>query len=284
MAPSDNRAEVIDVAAFRAFEQAGWDARAEAYEHFFAAVSEHNVGPLLDAAGVRSGSKVLDAGCGPGGLAAAADSRGAKVIGTDLSEAMVILASKRHPQIDFRQADAEQLPFADSTFDSVVANLLIPHLPRPEAGVAELARVLKTHCRLAVSMWDVPARSRLVGIMWEAISEVGASPPPGIPRGPAPFRYSDEGELKELLGSAGLTDMDLRQIEFTQEIPTAEELWKAWTEGSIRTASAVRDQPPDVQHQIREAFDRRASLYAGAHGLKVPVSFLVASGRKRRTA
>src|SRR5690348_2134130 len=171
---------VIDVTAFRAFEQAGWDARADGYERFFTAVSEHNVGPILDAAEVRVGSRVLDAGCGPGNLAAAAASRGASVVGPALSAAMVALARKHHPQIDFRQADAEQIPFADLTFDSVVSNLLIPHLPRPDAGIIELVRVLKPGGRLAASMWDVPARSRLVGIMWEAIAEVGAPPPTGI--------------------------------------------------------------------------------------------------------
>jgi len=272
---------VIDVTAFRAFEQAGWDARAHAYDRFFTAVSEHNVGPILDAAQVRVGTRVLDVGCGSGNLAAEAASRGASVVGTDLSDAMVALARRHHPQLDFRQADAEQLPFADLTFDSVVSNLLIPHLPRPDAAVTEFVRVLKTGGRLAASMWDVPARSRLVGVMWEAIAEVGAPPPADIPHGPAAFKYSDGGELKELLRSGGLTEIELRQIEFTHEIPTLEHLWKAWTEGSVRTASAVRDQPPHIQRQIRDAFDRRASAYMDDHCVKVPVSFLVASGRKR---
>jgi len=126
---------VIDVTAFRTFERAGWNERAGAYERFFTAVSEHNVVPLLDAAHVEAGRTVLDAGCGPGNLAAAAASRGAFVVGTDLSDAMVMLARERHPKIEFRQADAEQLPFPDMTFDSVVSNLLVPHLPRPEAGI-----------------------------------------------------------------------------------------------------------------------------------------------------
>ncbi|HEV2478001.1 MAG TPA: class I SAM-dependent methyltransferase [Candidatus Dormibacteraeota bacterium] len=272
---------MIDVTAFRAFEQAGWNERAGAYERFFTAVSEHNVVPLLDAAHVSAGCTVLDAGCGPGNLAAAAASRGALAVGTDLSDAMVMLAGKRYPTIEFRQADAEQLPFPEMSFDAVVSNLLVPHLPRPEAGIAELSRVLKPGGRLAVSMWDMPARSRLVGVMWEAIAEVGAPTPSDIPRGPATFRYSDEGELGGLLRSAGLDDINLRRIEFIHEVASLDELWEAWTEGSVRTASAVRDQPMSTQRQIRAAFDRLAGAYAGDEGLNVPVSFLIASGRKR---
>src|SRR5260370_1318741 len=131
---------VIDVTRFRRFERAGWNERAGGYERFFTAVSEHNVVALLDAAHVQAGRAVLDAGCGTGNLAAAAASRGAFVVGTDLSDAIVMLARERHPQIEFRQADAEQLPFRDMTFDSVVSNLLVPHPPRPEAGIVERAR------------------------------------------------------------------------------------------------------------------------------------------------
>lgn len=271
---------MIDAEAFRGFEQEGWDKRAASYGQFFTAVSEHNVAPLLDAASVRAANRVLDAGCGPGNLSAAAATRGASVVGTDLSEVMVALARSRHPELEFRQADAERLPFPDGTFDAVVANLLIPHLPRPEAAMAELSRVLKPGGRLAVSMWDVPERSRLVGVIWEAIAEVGAPPPPGIPPGPPPFRYSDKDELGGLLRSAGLIDVSLRRIGFSHPVLAGEEVWKAWTEGSVRTASSVMGQPAPLQRRIRAAFDRRVGVYATDGGLSVPVSFLVASGHK----
>ena len=116
--------------------------------------------------------------------------------------------------------------------------------------------------------------------MWEAIAEVGAPAPPGIPRGPATFKYSDDGELGGLLGSAGLDDINVRQIEFIHRVASLDRLWEAWTEGSVRTASAVRDQPTGIQLQIRAAFDRLAGAYADDQGLNVPVSFLIASGRK----
>ena len=74
---------MIDAEAFRAFEKTGWDKRAASYCQFFTAVSERNVAPLLDAAGFGAGNRVLDAGCGPGNLAAAAATRGASVVGTD---------------------------------------------------------------------------------------------------------------------------------------------------------------------------------------------------------
>lgn len=272
---------MIDTAAFRAFEQAGWDERAEGYDRFFSSISERNIGPLLEAAEVRSGATVLDAGCGPGNLAAAVAKLGASVVGVDVSDGMVALAKRRHPDIDFRQADAEYLPFSDGTFDAVVSNLLVPHLPNPEAGVAELVRVLKSGGRLAVSMWDAPARSRFMGIMWESIAEVGAQPPPGLPAGPPLLKYSDENELRELLRSSRLKHVEVRHIEFSLNVKDANDLWDAWTQGSVRTRSAVVDQPEEVQRRIRASFERRASAYANDRGLSVPVSFLVSSGLKQ---
>ena len=271
---------MIDADAFRAFELAGWNNRAGSYAQFFTDLSDHNVGPLIEAAGIGPGNRVLDVGCGPGNLAAAAATRGALVVGTDLSQAMVALAQSRHPRLEFRQADAERLPFPDSSFDAVVANLLIPHLPRPEPALAELARVLKPQGRLAVSMWDRPERSRILGVIWEAVVEVGAPPPPGIPSGPPTFRYSDEDELANLLRSAGVVEVTQRQISFSYPVATGEEVWKGWTEGSVRTAASVNGQPIEVQGRIRAAFDRRISLYVTDGGLSVPVSFLVAAGRK----
>lgn len=272
---------MIDVTAFRAFEQAGWDERAESYDRFFSSISERNIGPLLDAAEVRSGAKVLDAGCGPGNLAAAAAERGASVVGIDMSDGMIALAKRRHPHVDFRQADAEHLPFSDGTFDVGVSNLLVPHLPSPEVGVAELVRVVKSGGRLAASMWDAPSRSRFIGIMWESIAEVGAPPPPGLPAGPPTLKYSNEDELLGLLRSSGLEHVNLRHIEFSLNFKDAKEVWDAWTQGSVRTRSAVVDQPEEVQRRIRASFERRARVYSSARGLNIPVSFLISSGRKR---
>ena len=271
---------MIDADAFRTFEQEGWDERADNYRQFFTAVSDHNVGPLLEAAEIGAGDRVLDVGCGPGDLAAAAASRGASVVGADLSQVMVAMARSRHPELEFQQADAERLPFPEGTFDAVVANLLIPHLPRPEVGLAELVRVLKQGGRLAVSMWDRPERCRLLGVIWEAIVEVGAPPPPGIPPGPPPFRYSDEDELGQLLRSSGLRQVRQRRVSFSQFVATGEEVWNGWIEGSVRTASSVNGQPAAIQGRIRDAFDRRIGAFGTDRGLVLPVSFLVASGQK----
>ena len=77
--------------------------------------------PLLDAAGVTAGMRVLDVGCGLGDLAAAAAARGAVATGTDLAEGMVEAARGRHPGLEFVLADGEALPFEDGAFDATLS-------------------------------------------------------------------------------------------------------------------------------------------------------------------
>ncbi|MBV8196003.1 MAG: class I SAM-dependent methyltransferase [Candidatus Dormibacteraeota bacterium] len=159
---------VIDADAFNAFEAAGWQRQAPSYDTFFGRITSRLIDPLLDAAEVGRGHHVLDVATGPGYAASRAAERGADVVGVDVADAMVALASERNPQLDFRQADAEALPFADASFDAVFANFLVLHLGRPERAALEFARVLVPGGRLALTAWDSPDQARFLGIFLDA--------------------------------------------------------------------------------------------------------------------
>ena len=77
----------IEPDAFNAFEAAGWEKRAEDYDRFFRQLTSRMVEPLLDAASVTSGTRVLDIATGPGYVAVQAAARGAEVVGVDIAEA-----------------------------------------------------------------------------------------------------------------------------------------------------------------------------------------------------
>src|SRR5690242_10932363 len=76
---------------------------------------------VLDFAHVTVNSRVLDAGCGTGGASILARERGAIVTGCDASEAMLVIARRRLPEVNFRLAELENLPFPDAAFDAVLA-------------------------------------------------------------------------------------------------------------------------------------------------------------------
>jgi SAM-dependent methyltransferase len=271
----------MDTEAFRDFERAAHDRVAGGYHDFFEPVTRGTIATLLDAAGARAGSRVLDVATGPGAVAAAAAARGASmVVGVDLSPKMVTLASSLHTGVEFREADAEALPFDAGAFDSVVCNFGIGHFPRPERALSEILRVLARGGRAAVSWWDLPARNRINGVFFEAVSRAGAALPSGLPEGPAVFRFSEEAELIAVLRAAGADDVTAREVEWTHDVSSAEAWWQGGLGSLARASASILGQAPVTQREIRAAFDQLVAQYAVEGGLRAPCVAKVASGRK----
>jgi SAM-dependent methyltransferase len=271
---------VIDADAFNTFEAAGWERKASGYDAFFGQITARVIDPLLDAAMVGRGERLLDVATGPGYVAARAAERGAQVVGVDVADAMVALARGRHPELEFHQADAETLPFSDASFDAVVANFLVLHLGRPERAAGELARVLVAGGRLALTAWDLPERARFLGIFIDALAAAGATAPTDVPRGPDFFRFSREEEFAGLLRGAGLDDVEVETLEFTHLVASVDALWHGLLGGTVRTSALIVGQPDETRERIRVEFDRVVSQYRGRDRLELPVSVKLAAGRK----
>ena len=227
---------------------------------------------------------MLDVATGPGFVAASAAERGAVTVGLDNSEAMLSLARRRYPEIEFRRGDVEALPFPDGSFDAVVGNFIMLHLGRPEQAVAEFVRVLVPGGRLALTVWDVPENARLLGVLVDAVAAADAKTPEEIPVGPPIFRFADEREFDRLLGSQGLEGIQVRTIAFSHSAPSSDDLWRGLLGGTVRTSALIVRQSEDVQRKIRAAFDRIVQQYQVGDRLEIPVSVKLASGRNPAAA
>jgi SAM-dependent methyltransferase len=270
----------IDPDAFNSFEAAGWEQRAGGYHDFFGSITTHVIPELLDVARVDRAVRVLDVASGPGYVAAACAERGADVVGVDIAQEMLSLARTLRPDLAFRKADAEELPFADGSFDAVIANFLILHVGRPERVAASMTRVLAPDGRLALTTWDAPEHARLIGVLVDAVAESGAQPTTDVPPGPPIFRFADEREFAGLLVGAGLRDVEVRSVQFTHRVATEDDLWNGLLGGTVRLSALVLAQTADVQGRIRAVFKRLVRPYAASSGIELPVSVKLASGRK----
>jgi len=270
----------IDVVAFREFERSGHNSLADTYSKLFVPITRHAVEPLLDAAAVGPGIRVLDVATGTGVVASASALRGARVVGVDIAPRMLEIAAESNPELEFREAPAEALPYADQVFGAVVSNFGLGHFADPKRAIAECARVLAASGSLALSWWDAPAGNRLQGVFVDALNEAGVVPPPAVPVGPPVFQFSDDDALAGLLGSAGLGEIAVRKVAFTLRLSDAEELWVCAAGSFVRTSAAIRGQSAEIQARIRSAFDRIVGVYATAEGVALPVAFKIASGRK----
>src|SRR5262245_37367442 len=162
-----------DLEAFKAFEKAGWERAADPYHQHWGNLSRQSAEAMLDAAGIAPGTRVLDVATGAGYVAGAAARRGAHVIGIDFSGAQVELAQVTFAGIEFRQGDAEQLPFDADTFDAVVIGFGVNHLPHPERAFLEAFRVLRSGGVLAFTVWAAPRPREGFGIVLGAIEAHG---------------------------------------------------------------------------------------------------------------
>ncbi len=111
---------------------------------------------MADLAGVRSGQRVLDVGCGPGALTGELVARAgaSHVSAVDPTEGFVAAAGERHPGVDVRRAGAEELPFADGEFDASLAQLVVHFMADPARGLAEMARVTRPNGVVSACVWD----------------------------------------------------------------------------------------------------------------------------------
>jgi ubiquinone/menaquinone biosynthesis C-methylase UbiE len=270
----------IDADAFNAFEAAGWEKQVAGYEAFFGPITTRVVAPLLDAAEVGRGARVLDVASGPGYVAAKAAERGASVLGVDIADGMLSLARRLHPQLDFRRGDAEALPFPDESFDAVLANFVLLHVGRPEAVAAEFARVLAPGGRLALTVWDAPERARFLGVLVDAVAAAGASPPQDLPVGPPIFRFADDQEFAGLLRDQQLADVQVSTIAFSHRESSPDALWRGLLGGTVRISALILAQTSEKQREIRVAFDRIVEQYRVGDRLELPVSVKLASARR----
>jgi SAM-dependent methyltransferase len=264
---------------FAALELAGWRAVPAAYDAGFGRLTGQAAGPLLDAAGVTAGTRVLDVATGPGYAADAAARRGARVTGVDFSFPMVKRASSRVPDANFRVADAEDLPFDDAAFDAVVMNFGLLHLARPERALDEAARVLRPGGRFAFTVWAPPEDATAFGIVLRAITAHG-DPHVPLPDGPPFFRFSDRGECERALRSAGLVEPRVTRAPQTWRLHRGDELFRIMLDGTVRTAALLRAQRPDALVAIRAATTAEAAMHRRNGHVELPMPAVLAAARK----
>src|SRR2546428_6281806 len=130
------------IAKFKEAQRQGW-------KHFapLEALTTPAAARLVKFANVRAGQSVLDIGCGTGVVAITAARIGARVRGIDLTPELLERARENariaNVEIDFREGDAEALPFDDVTFDAVLSQFGHMFAPRPDVAMAEMLRALQ---------------------------------------------------------------------------------------------------------------------------------------------
>lgn len=269
----------FDALAFKNFERQGWDSVADVYGDTFAALSSQCISPMLGAAGVGPGVRVLDVACGPGVVAAGAHARGAAVTAVDIAPNMIAQGQKTNPGPDYRQGDAEDLPFDDSSFDAVVCNFGVLHFPDPDRALAETFRVLRSGGRLAFTDWCPPKESPYFSILVGAIQTHGTMDVP-LPPGPPMYRFSDAQESLRTVRGIGFSEIATTKIPVISDWTAGEAIWRAFSEGAVRLGGVLRAQTEENMRKIEQAVLERARHYQSDGHYRLPMPALMTSARK----
>ena len=267
--------------AFTEFEHEGWERVAGKYDAVWASSTRQFIAPLLDAAEVRSGMAVLDVGCGPGYVSAAARERGATLLGLDFSAEMVGIAGKMFPGIEFREGDAQNLPFPDRTFDRVLANFSLLHLANPERACSEAGRVLKPGGRFGFTTWARMEENPFVQLVDDAI-QAHANLEVNLPSGPPYYLFENREEFRAALERAGFdgASMTFQVHRIEWQVPDARFIFEAELKAGVRTAGLLARQTPAALEAIRSALEKSIRQYARGDGFAVPkAAYVVTAAR-----
>lgn len=164
---------------------------------------------LIDLLNVLPGQSLLDVSCGVGSLPRLAAQMGLKAYGIDFSEVALRTAYKEAPTVYWVIADGERIPYPDAYFDCVTSIGSLEHYARPEAGVREIARVLKPDGQACILL---PNTFGLLGNIWTAL-RTGRTFDDGQPI----QRYAARLEWQDLLEAGGLKVV--RTLKYEQVWP-----------------------------------------------------------------
>ena len=202
----------------------------------------------LDSSGVETGMRVLDAGCGGGGLCALAAQRGALAFGVDPSVTMITLARERLPLNDFRIAELERLPFPNAEFDAALAVNSLQYVANPQVAMQELGRVCKPGGRAVAVVFADPEACDSALIL-EAVLNLFEE----VPASRGPFALSAPGTLPVFIKSvAGLVCQAESELEYSHEYPDMETALR----GQMSAGATWRAVEILCEDRVRQAIRR----------------------------
>jgi ubiquinone/menaquinone biosynthesis C-methylase UbiE len=219
-----------------------------------------SLGPVLvQACGVRGGTRVLDVGAGSGNAAIPAALAGADVVASDLTPELFdrgrAQAAERGAELSWVEADAEALPFPDNDFDTVLSCVGVMFAPHHQASADELIRVCRPGGTIGLLNWTPEG---FVGQLFATMKPYAPPPPPGAQ--PPPLWGSEE-HVRSLFGDR-VTDVVARKQTVAIKHFTApgdfRRYFKSHYGPTIAVYNAIADDPERVAQLDRDIDDLAA--------------------------
>ncbi|GEP55650.1 class I SAM-dependent methyltransferase [Reyranella soli] len=209
---------------------------------------------------------VLETAAGTGVLTRALGERlpaSTHVVATDLNQAMLDQAAKRQPTraVEWKQADALGLPFADRSFDAVACQFGAMFFPDKVQGYREARRVLRPGGRFLFNVWDKIADNEFADVVTQTLAEMFPADPPRF-MARTPHGHHDVERIRRDLAAAGFSDVSIDAVDARSRAPSARHVAIAYCQGTpLRNEIEARGAT-----RLEEATDRAAAAVAQRFG------------------
>jgi ubiquinone/menaquinone biosynthesis C-methylase UbiE len=234
-------------------------APAEDYDRFMGRYTPALAAALADAAGIQPGMRVLDVGCGPGGLTRELATRlgPGNVAAIDPAAHFAAACRDRNPGADVRTGVAEQLPWPAAHFDGALSCLVIGFMRDPGQGVAEMARVTRPGGIVAACMWDIAnGGMTMLRIFWTAARQVEPAAP-----GESAMTGTTDGDIARHLRQADLEHVTSGALTSHAHYAGFDDFWQSFTLAVGPAGHYLHSLDASKQAAIRDAC--RAQLPGG---------------------
>jgi SAM-dependent methyltransferase len=239
------------------------------------------LGPrLVEAVGIGEGDRVLDVASGTGNAAIPAAATGASVVASDLTpelfEAGRDRAAAAGVELEWAEADAEDLPFEEASFDVVISSIGVMFAPHHQAAADELVRVCRPGGKIGVLSWTPEG---MIGALFKTMGGFMPAPPPGVQ--PPPL-WGGEDHLRELFGDR----VELERVERDVLDVTAFERPDDYGEHFKQRYGPTIAARANAQKEGREEeFDRALSDFCaewnrGSDDARFEMEYLLTVGRR----
>jgi ubiquinone/menaquinone biosynthesis C-methylase UbiE len=218
--------------------------------------------------------RILETAAGTGVVtqALAAALPDAEIVATDLNPPMLEIAAERvkSGKVRFEQADAQDLPFADASFDLVVCQFGSMFFPDRVRGHGEAQRVLADGGCYLLAIWNTIERNPLTDVAQQVLVESFPDDPPMF-MSEGPFSYHDASRIESDLHDAGFGTVEIETVEKRSRAPSAHDAASALCYGTPMGVE-ISDREPGSLDRVFAAVERAFAMFTGPDGIDAPMS------------
>ncbi len=242
---------------------------------------------IIEAAHLRPGMRVLDLASGVGDPALSIAKEVApsgRVTATDLGPGMMSLAEelarkKGLTNIDFREANAESLPFADKSYDVLTCRFGVMFFPDLPKALCECFRVLKPLGRAVFVAWGKKGQPFFTTTAGIVLKHVPVPPPPPDPDAPSLFMFGDRDRLRRALEAAGFSNVhEEDRIVAGRWASSVEEYWEQFTEVAAPFRPLIDQLTPEKKDQAKAEILAALKKFWSGKELNMPLEIVIGTG------